>query len=226
MLLLLHGAIGSKDQLEGIRECLKGSTDVHLMTFSGHGGIAGRGYSIRNFAKEVIEYLDAYDVKKADFFGYSMGGYVAMYVARHYPERVGRIVTLGTKWKWSAEIAKGEVRMLDPEKIAAKVPAFAEELKLRHHPLDWKDVLGDTSAMLVSMGDDPPLKDDDLKAIEQRCLLMIGDGDKMVSIDETERTAALLANAMSVVLPATPHPIDAADTVLIAEKVKNFMFSN
>jgi esterase/lipase len=42
-LVLLHGAIGSKDQLHPLANALKKDFDVHLLNFSGHGGNAFPG---------------------------------------------------------------------------------------------------------------------------------------------------------------------------------------
>jgi esterase/lipase len=45
-ILLLHGAIGAKDQLQPLADALKDRYIVHTLNFSGHGGEA--------FAKEDI----------------------------------------------------------------------------------------------------------------------------------------------------------------------------
>ena len=71
-------------------------------------------------------------IQTIDIFGYSMGGYVALWLARFYPDRVGKIFTLGTKLKWNDEEAEKEIKMLNPEKVELKVPAFAQQLAERH----------------------------------------------------------------------------------------------
>ena len=43
-----------------------------------------------------------------------MGGYVALHLALHHPERVQRIVTLGTKFRWDPVTAEREAARLDP----------------------------------------------------------------------------------------------------------------
>ena len=69
-----------------------------------------------------------------------MGGYVALGLAAEHPNRIKKVVTLGTKIDWSPEVAASMSRMFDPEKIQAKVPAFANLLAQAHAPADWKKV--------------------------------------------------------------------------------------
>src|ERR1051326_9543575 len=89
-LLLLHGAIGSKVQLEPLASLLGDKYSVHSMNFSGHGGEPlPEQFSIAGFANDVLSYLEGNNLPRVNIFGYSMGGYVALYLARHYPQ-IGR----------------------------------------------------------------------------------------------------------------------------------------
>ena len=77
-LLLLHGAIGAKDQLEELEKSLQDKFIVHRINFSGHGGetFSDKPFSISLFADEVLNYLSSQNIEQASIFGYSMGGYV------------------------------------------------------------------------------------------------------------------------------------------------------
>ena len=58
-LLLLHGAMGAKEQFKILVAALKNEFIVHTLNFSGHGGIpiAYENFSIP-FLAEVMNYLD------------------------------------------------------------------------------------------------------------------------------------------------------------------------
>src|SRR5688572_15290055 len=118
-LLLLHGAIGAASQFEKLTQLLQPDFEVFSLNFSGHGGkeIPEPGFNMPLFANDVLTFMEEKQLDKVDIFGYSMGGYVALYLALHYPEKVNRIMTLGTKFDWSPEIAAHETRMLNPLKI-------------------------------------------------------------------------------------------------------------
>jgi pimeloyl-ACP methyl ester carboxylesterase len=208
-LLLLHGAIGSQKQLAPLAGLLQADYEVHTLNFSGHGGEALPGrFSIELFAKDVLRYLEQHSIPKADIFGYSMGGYVALWLAGHYPDQVQRVFTLATKFDWDPVIAEREIGMLIPEKIEEKLPGFANTLKERHAPEDWKQVLHKTAAMMLEMGRQNPLSPIELSAIRQHVIVCVGDRDKMVSLKETMEASARIPNSHFQVLPDTLHPIE------------------
>lgn len=80
-LLLLHGAIGSSEQLLPLRDALGSQHTIYTPDFSGHGSepIKGSAFSIELFAQDTLAFLDQNNIEKTDIFGYSMGGYVALY---------------------------------------------------------------------------------------------------------------------------------------------------
>jgi pimeloyl-ACP methyl ester carboxylesterase len=223
-MLLLHGAIGSSQQLQPLKNLLEENYRVHSLNFHGHGGsdLPDSDFSIPAFAEQVIEYLDQQSIDKTNIFGYSMGGYVAMYLAKHYPARVQKIITLGTKFYWDEKVAEKEVPQLNANLIETKLPAFAAELKERHAPQDWKAVLEKTKTLLINLGHNNALHLPDYSGIENPCLVMLGDRDKMITLEETLQVYHHLPNAQFSVLPATPHPIEKANLPLLAYLIRNF----
>jgi pimeloyl-ACP methyl ester carboxylesterase len=227
-ILLLHGAIGASVQLQPLADELKKSGfDPKLFDFTGHGGreMPNVDFSIALFADEVISWMDDHRIGDIDIFGYSMGGYVGLYLAKHYPERIGKIMTVATKLEWSIEIAEKERKMLNPEKITEKVPKFAEALAARHAPADWKEVLARTAGMMTEMGVHPPMNDVDFSTIENRVLMCVGDKDTMVSQQETEHVARLIQNAELRVLADAPHPVEQMNVQLLAKTAEDFFKS-
>src|SRR5687768_332802 len=121
-LILLHGAIGSSAQLEALAQKLSSNFNVHNLDLPGHGGTEMPGdYSIQTFAEHVKTYCDQKQLDKIFIFGYSMGGYVGMYLAKKYPELVEKLVTLATKFHWDEAIAAKEIKMLKPDLIRQKL---------------------------------------------------------------------------------------------------------
>jgi pimeloyl-ACP methyl ester carboxylesterase len=223
-LLLLHGALGTGQQFQPLREQLATRFNTHHLTFGGHGERSSEStpFSIPEFARQTLQWLDDHKQEDINIFGYSMGGYVALYLARHHPSRVRKIFTLATKFDWSPESAAREVKMLDAEKISAKLPDFARSLALRHGESTWKKVLERTAAMMLEMGADKPLKDEDFSAIGHDVLLAVGDRDKMVSIEETVESYRKLAKGSLLVLPSTPHPLESVDAAALAAAMGKF----
>lgn len=224
-ILLLHGAIGAADQLSGLGENLSDSFSVHRLNFNGHGGLpfSPEPFSIKHFAADVISFLDKQQIENINIFGYSMGGYVAMYLAKYHSNRVNKIITLATKFNWDELIAASEIKMLNPAKIEEKLPDFAATLQKRHAPNDWKTVLEKTAAMLTEMGKDNPLKITDYQQIQHQTLVMLGDRDKMVTLDETIAVYKALPEAQFAILPNTPHPIEMVNADHLTFVIKSFL---
>jgi pimeloyl-ACP methyl ester carboxylesterase len=222
--LLLHGAIGASDQLDALGAKLSATYDVHTFDFPGHGGtpMPAAPFSIPSFAAALLNFMQEKGLQEVDIFGYSMGGYVALYLAKYHPTIVNRIITLGTKLHWDEPTAAKEVKMLHPETILQKVPAFAAALERRHQPNDWKEVLHRTASMMLDLGRDNILKEDDFQAINKSILLLLGDRDQMVSFDETVKAYRALPQAQLGILPEVQHPIEKVDLALLEFHIRRF----
>ena len=223
-LLLLHGAIGASDQLQPLASELK-RFDTITHDFSGHGGKAysDKPFSIAAFAEEIVAFLDERKIEAVDIFGYSMGGYVGMYLAKYHPLRVTKVITLATKFHWDKATADKECQMLDAAKIEAKVPGFAKALADRHAPNDWKDVLAKTADMLRDMGISNALKAEDYSSIDTPSMVLLGDRDRMVTLEETVAVYKALPNAQMGILPNTHHPIEQINIGALSYLIQQFL---
>lgn len=218
--LLVHGALGSGEQLEPLRQILARNHDVGIVEIEGHGSTpaAGDVYSMDRFRDDIGARVQDGSV----IFGYSMGGYAALLLAAVEPRAAG-VVTLGTKLAWSPEVAAKEAGRLDPDVIRAKVPKFAEQLESRHRGAGgWETVLRKTAALMTGLGARPLVDDALLARVRQPVRLMVGDRDGLVSIEETAVAAKKLSGGQIAVLPGTPHPIEQVRPELIASMILDF----
>jgi pimeloyl-ACP methyl ester carboxylesterase len=222
-LVLLHGALGSKEQFTEVEKALSGNFTVHALDFSGHGRRPSHHhtFTIQNFAHEVLDWMNEHYVKTIDVFGYSMGGYVALWLARFYPDRVGKIFTLGTKLKWNDEEADKEIKRLVPEKVIDKVPAFAQVLAERHGEHEWKSVMSKTALLMKDLAH-THLSDQDFIKIQHTILLGRGGLDNMVSFEETDYVHHLLKNSTFKTYEEIEHPIEKVPVILLSREIEKF----
>lgn len=223
-LLLLHGAVGAGSQFDFLLPLLGERYDVHRLDFEGHGAspLRERSFRTEHFAENVVEYLDQHSLERPDIFGYSMGGYVALYLAHARPQRVRRIATLGTKFDWNPEVAAREVRQLDPEKIRGKVPQFARTLEARHAAAGWENVLSRTCEMMTALGERRAVTPERLSGIPHRVRIGVGDRDSLVTLEESQAAYRSLAQGELEVLPGTPHPLEKIPPARLARYVTEF----
>lgn len=223
-LILLHGAAFSNKQFQKLQQQLSADFIIHTPNFPGHAEDADMNadFSVAAFADAVIHYIDTQQIEPANIFGYSLGGYIGMYIAKKFPARINKLITLATKFYWDDNIAAKEAAMLNPEKIEQKVPQFAALLQT-HHGEHWKQVLYKTQELLTGIGSNNPLQQNDYIHIHTPCCIMLGDRDKMVTTDETLAVYRQLPNAQMCMLPGTPHPFEQADTALLSMMIRRFL---
>lgn len=223
-ILLLHGALGCKDQLVPLENLLTDVFEVHNINFSGHGGEPFRGpFTPQQFVSEIIGYANEKQLQEFYVFGYSMGGYMALCTSLQFPERVKAIATYGTKLIWNPEVAERESKMANPDKIMEKVPAFAETLKNRHLLNDWKEVLKYTVELMQHLAKNPPLNENTFPKITTPCILCSGDADEVVSTQETRLVAGWIPQAETYVFTNTRHPIEKIDLGQLTSIIKKML---
>jgi len=223
-LLLLHGALASKNQFDKTLALLSNSFDAEAINFSGHGGsmLNMNGYTFEVFANDILTYLDSNKIKKINLFGFSMGGYAALYFAKLYPERVEKIFALNVKFKWDATSTQKELIKLNAENMLLKVPSFANNLMLLHGMDMWKTVLENTSAMMSNLTKQHFLTDEDFEHFTFPILLGVGDRDLTTSIEETVEVFHKLKNAQMLVMPNTSHTFEKILPEIIFIEMKRF----
>jgi pimeloyl-ACP methyl ester carboxylesterase len=92
-LVLLHGFCGDlNDWYElGYVKHLKSDHRLVMIDARGHGASDEpqdpKSYRLKSMVSDVVAVLDDLDIRKAHFFGYSMGGWMCFGLARYAPER-------------------------------------------------------------------------------------------------------------------------------------------
>jgi pimeloyl-ACP methyl ester carboxylesterase len=222
-LILLHSALGTGDQLTSLAEKLSDTFHLHMLNFTGHG--IGSTYSdpltMDLFCNDVLEYMTSNGLDKALFFGYSMGGYVAVRMGVMYPGKVEKIFTLATVFDWSTEKASKESAMLNPEKIEQKVPAFAKGLQKLHGEDSWKSLVVMTGSLMKHLGDDH-LTEEDFGKVQCPVRIAVGDRDQMAGVAPSHQVSKWIASGSLLVLPETPHPFESVNLERLVYELKCF----
>ena len=223
-LVLLHGALGDATQLAPLATRLDDGRRVVVIELEGHGAtpLRDRPLRIESFADDVIAHLDRQGIARADVFGYSMGGYVALYLAATSPARIARVATLATKLAWTPEVAARESAMLDPVVIRTKVPRFAAALEARHTGAGWEALLAHTAELLHELRARPRVTDTLLASVTQPVRISVGDRDATVTLEECVAAVRQLAGGELEVHPRTQHPFEKVSLDRLARSLEEF----
>jgi pimeloyl-ACP methyl ester carboxylesterase len=221
-IILLHGALGSEKQFDELKALLSSQFEVYTFNFSGHGKMqfCENGMGIKQFALELKQFIEKNNLAPANVFGYSMGGYVALYAAANYPVLMAKVFTLATKFDWNTTTAAKEAAMLNPQAMETKIPAFAKMLNERH--AHWQKTVKQTAALITQLGYDKLLYDSDYKNMAVPTVISVGDVDNMVSIEESVAVKKLLPHASLLVMPSTLHPFEKVNATQLAFHIGQF----
>jgi pimeloyl-ACP methyl ester carboxylesterase len=140
--LLLHGVTDSWRSFGPTLARLPESIRAFALTQRGHGGATRprTGYRYRDFAADVVAFLDAFEIPAALVVGHSMGSVVAQRFAIDHPARTRGLVLAGSfaalhdnpgvREMWDADVSKledpidpGFVRAFQQSTLAQPVPA-------------------------------------------------------------------------------------------------------
>lgn len=218
--IYLHGALGSAAQFDALREKLPNAPSGFAINLPGHGQIPHEGpFSMEGFEAAVLNFLKANQLSKVQLMGYSMGGYLALWLAWKYPGTVSSLVTYGTKLDWTPEVAQGMSRMFDSEKIEAKAPQLAESLANTHGVETWKMLCRQTDAFLQELGDGKGIPFEAYAAIQCPVTIGWGDQDHVVTEVESRRVAEAIPQGRFVSIPGGKHLIEQVDAQVLADYV-------
>jgi len=94
--MLIHGVGADGSSWDTVAAALIDSYRVIRLDLRGHGrsGHIVGDCSLDDFARDVIDVLDACGVARANIVGFSLGGMIGQAIALQHPERVDRLVLL------------------------------------------------------------------------------------------------------------------------------------
>ena len=95
-LIMLHGSGGHAEAYARNVVPLSDRFRVYSVDMLGH-GLTDKpegDYQATDYAKHIVDFMDAAGIQRAHFAGESLGGWVACWVALLYPDRVGKIVSV------------------------------------------------------------------------------------------------------------------------------------
>ena len=220
--ICLHGALGTAAEMLPLCSLLTG-LDPQAINLPGHGtSTDGRPFITEMLAAELIDILQQENENEFNLIGYSLGGYIALWLAAQFPEKIARVVTINTKLDWTPEVAAGMARMFDVAKIKAKAPALAAALSDAHTGCHWESVAERTATYLHLLGESPSLSKEQFSALQCPVLLLRGQEDPIVTAIETAQVASWIPEAEYKEIPEGKHQM----SQLNQETVATFILQN
>lgn len=214
-LILLHGATDTHALWEQFIPEFSEKYRVITPDTRGHGRTINPSdqLSYRMFADDLAGFIQALELNKPLIFGYSDGGQAALDLGIRYPGLAGALVLGGVWFRFSKEYQNS---------IKAAGFTGAGEIDFRifeqNAPADWRERMGlihsdprkDYPEILLRNLAElfwTPLNysEHDLGKISTPTLILMGENDENVPLDEARELAALIPGAELAVIPDATH---------------------
>jgi pimeloyl-ACP methyl ester carboxylesterase len=175
----------------------------------GHGQspLTAAKLSIGVCARAVLELLDELAIEQAHWVGSSMGGAVALWLAVHQPERVAKLVLFRASYRKDAATYAGTREMADP--------AYWRRLGLEQYlsrlhapqggPHAWQQVIARVLEAFALENSDHDHSLETLAKLRQPTLLIAGDRDPLVPVEQVLDMYRAIPSAGLWLLPYATH---------------------
>ena len=223
-LLVLHGSMAASTSMSTFAAALPENVATFVPDLLAHGGRPLPDLlTMDSLARDVIARLDEEGLSRTFVFGFSLGGTLALYLARHYPQRFAGVSTLAAKYVFDKRTIAHWTYVCSTDWIVKQGEEIVKRVTLRHAPQDWREVAALNRRFFEHLGRNPPLSDDDLSAIRCPALLFASNEDQIVPFDESVALGKLLPNSRTVLFRGQCHPIDVVPLGPMAKAIANWM---
>ncbi|MFN2589529.1 MAG: alpha/beta fold hydrolase [Actinomycetota bacterium] len=232
-----HAFLDSWRSFELVLEHLPSSIHAVAPTQRGHGDAdhPATGYRTRDFAEDLAEFMDAVGLDAAVIAGSSSGGVVARRFAVMHPDRVLGLVLINSPFtlrdkttlveflrstvaELTDPVPPGLVRDVQGSTIVEPVsPAFFEALLTDSRKVParvWKETIQGL------LDDDAS---EDTGKITAPTLILWGDRDPAVPLEDQSALTAAIPNARLVVYPGAGHALCWEEPKRVADDVTAFV---
>jgi pimeloyl-ACP methyl ester carboxylesterase len=206
----------------GYVEALKADHQIILLDSRGHGDSDKphdpASYDLALRASDVVAVLDALGIARADYFGYSMGGWIGFGVAKYAPQRF-RSFIIGAAYPYPENMRPFRDFMPRDREAFAKMidQAFGGRMTAGSRA---RQLANDLDA-LRALTQDRVSNADVLPTMKMPCLLFVGEADPRFA--QVEQCAGEMPNATFFSLPDSDHVGTAMLIDVVVPRVKAFL---
>jgi pimeloyl-ACP methyl ester carboxylesterase len=212
--VLIHGLGDNMYTMANFAESMEPSLTTWAADLLGHGERPLPDLlDIAAASEDLLSCLERSGLERPFLFGYSFGGQIGLYIARHHPDRVRGVCAFGTATaqnEWNLNFALSHY---DPDRPRKHPLQGGEKELFRRIHLAFSE----------SRSKPPQLSEDDMRQVQVPVLVLAGDSDPVVQVADPIRLHSLLPNARLMIYPGSAHPERVVPHSLVAQELLRFV---
>jgi pimeloyl-ACP methyl ester carboxylesterase len=234
-LILLHGSMGSGAHWRPYASHFAAHNRVIIPDARDHGRTTFTETDLTRtnphcLADDVVALMDALALEKAVLCGWSAGGNTALQAALSYPERVKALIVGGTVHHVSEKTqaalmamgldGPGKVNLARSQQV---IPHLIAEWQQTHaqFPQHWLRLLERRSHLMLNPS--PLMPPEELAGIKVPALVIWGDRDHLLPVEQAVEVYRALPNAQLAVIPNADHFVTRTHQAEFGRIVTNFL---
>jgi YbgC/YbaW family acyl-CoA thioester hydrolase len=196
------------------------------------------GYSIEQYADDMVTLLDLLNVETCVACGLSMGGYVAFDMVRRYRERVAGLILVNSRAEGDGQAAREArdemIRMVEEEGTSALADLLVPKLLAPESQAAMPPVVERVRTMIESA---PPagvvgalraMKERPdctalLERIDLPTLVIAGREDQLIPVDYARSMAGMIPGAQFTLIPGAGHLVPMEQPVPTSRVIGEFL---
>ncbi|GAB2646285.1 alpha/beta fold hydrolase [Vibrio panuliri] len=227
-LVMLHGGLGSSEDLEGLMKFIPDLFKVIRIDLRGHGRstLGEHPLTYTRYQQDVEAVLDTLQVDKFHLFGFSDGGTVGYRIAACDERRVLSLSTLGSQWRLepddpSIELYQGLTADFWQQEFAEEIARYEE---INPQP-DFNHLVAQVKKLWLDTFDSG-YPDELVEEITCATLIMRGDKDFLFSLTEAEELCERIEESEFFNVPFTEHEAHKEYPEVVGEVLRRFLQIN
>nr|WP_086940208.1 alpha/beta hydrolase [Thaumasiovibrio occultus] len=224
-LLLLHGGLGSIDDMSSLLPYIPAHYRVIQLDLRGHGQstLGTQPLSYQRYEQDIEALLTHLGINTFALLGFSDGGITAYRLAAKHPERVTAVVTLGAQWRLddndpSREMLEG----LTADFWRAQFPQTVEHYNNTNPAADFDQLVAAVKTLWL---DNSASGYPNTLVTEISCpiLIMRGEHDYLFSLEEAVALIQQIPNAHFMNIPFAEHEAQREVPFITGAAVQHFL---
>jgi pimeloyl-ACP methyl ester carboxylesterase len=232
-LVLLHGGMATGNNFAHLIPAFSKQFRVITPDSRGHGKTENPSgeFSYRLMADDVAAFVNALNLNQPSICGWSDGGQIALELGMHYPDLM-KCMVVGAAWYQFSQTYESLLKAIgfespgavNIERIKQSLPQLAEMWRSWHSPIHGSDHWETLATQISTMWWTPlGYTADDFQKIKAPTLILVGDRDQLIPVEEAVEMYRFIQGAELAILPNSDHSLPQTRAQLFITTVLDFL---